>query len=97
MKNFARSFIAAITFLIFFGLGGLFGWRGYKLLRLDEDLVRELLFTKFVEMTLNDLLLIGHQLLAYAAIPVCLYAFGAIGVALMHVIAPVAKMTSQKD
>lgn len=92
MKNLARAIIATITFLIFCGLGGWLGWLGYKTLRLDEDLVRELLFTKIVELTLNHLLLIGHQLLAFAAIPLCLYAFGAVGAALMHVIAPAANI-----
>ena len=88
MKNFPRTIIATATFLICCVIGVWLGWLGYKKFRLDEDLVRELLFTKFVDLTLNDLLLIGHQLIAYAAIPVCAYAFGAVGVALMQAFLP---------
>lgn len=88
MKKFLRTIIAIVTFLYFCVGGIVLGWLGYKKFRLDEDLVRELLFTKFVDLTLNDLLLIGHQLIAYAAIPVCVCVFGAVGVALMQAFLP---------
>ncbi len=88
MKNIVRTIIATVTFLICCAIGVGLGWLGYKQFRLDEDLVRELLFTKFVDLTLNQLVLIGHQLFAYAAIPVCASAFGMVGVALMLALLP---------